>query len=334
MAAIIDLSKELLLIIVSHLSTADYGNLRRTCLAIEKLLFEDFAKHFFTTRQFMLTYPSLQALIAMSKHESLSLYLRKVIIGTNTIPMPGFMPLTDEQQKYARDQYEDQQHLINLGIDRSTLSEAFGRLTNCRQIEIRDYNSDTRYRDGTQWRSYGATEFASLSGVETEFSTFISGRVTDSEYSWIDHIFSAVLYAIVESRMHCESLMVTTRNVVLGAKAFKWPTVCRPELEVALREMKTFQLALRTLRTPYAHEEDTESLATLLSFMPELESLRVNFDSGFQNTPIFEAIQLGLGSSPLRCLEIGKVHLAETTLTGFVASFKQSLEKLILFKVC
>jgi hypothetical protein len=89
MAAIVDLSKELLLIIASHLSTADYGNLRRTCSAIEKLLFEDFAVHFFTTRQFMLTYPSLQALVDISKHESLAPYLRKVIIGTNSIPMPG-----------------------------------------------------------------------------------------------------------------------------------------------------------------------------------------------------------------------------------------------------
>lgn len=56
MAAIVDLLQELLLIIASHLGTADYGHLRRTCSAIEKTLFEDFAKHFFTTRQFMLIY--------------------------------------------------------------------------------------------------------------------------------------------------------------------------------------------------------------------------------------------------------------------------------------
>lgn len=338
MAGLVDLSKELLLIIASHLSTADYGRLRRTCSAIEKLLFEDFAKHFFTTRQFMLTHSSLQALIDMSKHESLAPYLRKIIIGTNVIPVPGSavtgFAIMDEQRRYARNQYEDQQHLINIGIDKSMLSEALGQLINCHQIEIRDYDSNTRYRDGTQWKSYGATDFAILSGVETVFNFPLHDGVSYSDYSWIDHVFSVVLYAVVESGMTCESLMVTTRHAVLGAKAFKWPTTSTSELEASMKEMKTFQLALQSLRSPYINDEDTASFSTLLSFMPELENLRLNFDGNFHNAPIFEAIQLGLGSASLHCLEIGKVHLAETTLTEFVASFDQSLEKLVLFKAC
>ena len=71
----------------------------------------------------------------------------------------------------------------------------------------------------------------------------------------------------------------------------------------------------------------------LLSFMPELENLHINFDSRYHDTPIFEAIQSGLASTPLQCLEIGKVHMTEATLTQLVASFEQSIEKLVLLKV-
>jgi hypothetical protein len=220
-----------------------------------------------------------------------------------------------------------------MALDRPMLSEAFGRLINCHQIEIRDYDSNTRYRDRTRWRSYGATDFANLSGIETEFSFNPDDNFPNSDHSWVDRVFSAVLYAVVESGMNCESLMVTTKDVVLGAKAFKWPTKYKSKLEVSMKQMKTFQLALRSLRTSYIDDEDVESFGTLLSFMPELENLRINFDGRFQNAPVFEAIKLGLASAPLHCLEIGKVHLAETTLTDFIASFEQSLEKLVLFKV-
>lgn len=79
--ALISFPLELLILVSSHLSTPDLGSLRRTCKHIERSLYETFAKEFFTKKQFMLTQPSLQALVDISNHHSLSKQLEHVIIG-------------------------------------------------------------------------------------------------------------------------------------------------------------------------------------------------------------------------------------------------------------
>jgi hypothetical protein len=170
------LPRELIIRITRYLSTNDFGSFRRSCSVIEQWTFEDFARAFFTVKQFMLTQPSLQALIDISQHEALGTQLKKLIIGTNAIPImvreddvDDDQAQTDQQKSYHMQEYRDQSYLTGTGGDIAMLAEAFRNLKNCSEVEIRDYNSKTRFRDGENacWTSYGATTFAIQAGVET-----------------------------------------------------------------------------------------------------------------------------------------------------------------------
>lgn len=68
---LLEIPPELLLRISSHVSTVDLGNLRRTCKQVEKCLFRDFAREFFTVRRFMVEQVSLQTLLNIANHETL-----------------------------------------------------------------------------------------------------------------------------------------------------------------------------------------------------------------------------------------------------------------------
>ena len=89
----------------------------------------------------MLTHKSLQALIDISKHVSLSKKLSHIIIATNVY---GEIPLRFKDEDAATcyiQGYEDQKTLLSTGIDREMLTEAFERLDNLSTIGIRDFNA-------------------------------------------------------------------------------------------------------------------------------------------------------------------------------------------------
>jgi hypothetical protein len=76
---LLGLPLEVLLNITVYLDTPSYGNLRRACTAMEKNTFESFAKEFFSTKQFMVTSFSLQALLDISQHPTLSKYVFAIL---------------------------------------------------------------------------------------------------------------------------------------------------------------------------------------------------------------------------------------------------------------
>jgi hypothetical protein len=107
---------------------------------MEKKTFADFAKSFFTTKQFMFTYTSLQALVDISQHKALSPHLKKLIFGTNAIPQPNEdlsfrLPnqsdsqRTDQQKQHHWNEYQDQACLAVLGAHATMLASAFVRVT-------------------------------------------------------------------------------------------------------------------------------------------------------------------------------------------------------------
>lgn len=72
---LLEIPPELLLRISSHVSTVDLGNLRRTCKQVEKRLFRDFAREFFTVRRFMVEQVSFETLLSIANHETLGPHL-------------------------------------------------------------------------------------------------------------------------------------------------------------------------------------------------------------------------------------------------------------------
>jgi len=94
MSVLLSLPLEILVEISSYLTTPDLGALRLTCKQVERSLWDWFSKEFFAKKQFMITQQSLQALVDISHHPSLSKILQHVIISTlvydeANLPAPG-----------------------------------------------------------------------------------------------------------------------------------------------------------------------------------------------------------------------------------------------------
>lgn len=83
MPSLTSLPVEVLAHISSFVSTQDFGALRLTCKHTENGLYRWFLDEFFTKKQFMLTPPSLQALLDISQHATFSKQLKHLIIATD-----------------------------------------------------------------------------------------------------------------------------------------------------------------------------------------------------------------------------------------------------------
>lgn len=69
------LPPELMLRVSSFLNTPELGHFRLSCKTVESNLFDSFAREFFTKRQFMIEQVSLEALVGIASHKTLSPYL-------------------------------------------------------------------------------------------------------------------------------------------------------------------------------------------------------------------------------------------------------------------
>lgn len=170
MATILSLPAELIISISSYLETKELGplyvqselcrissqstantNRRRSCKQLEKHLFENFAKEFFTKRQFMIEHASLRTLVEISKHPILSQRLVEVLISTDMFEYPQ-----DGDPQYSSED-TSRECLLRTGHARDMLAEAFSNLPNLRSVGLRDYTAAGRSREGPngRWRSYG-----------------------------------------------------------------------------------------------------------------------------------------------------------------------------------
>jgi len=75
-ADLLRLPPEIMLRISKHLNTHELACFRLTCKQVETNLFEDFAREFFTKRQFMLEEVSLNVLVGIANHKTLAPYLK------------------------------------------------------------------------------------------------------------------------------------------------------------------------------------------------------------------------------------------------------------------
>jgi len=147
MAQLLDLPPELLLRISSLLTTPELGRFRQSCKQIEKALFKDFAREFFTKRQFMLEHVSLEALVGIANHPTLSTFLSEVIFGLQQLPHdPHFR--SEESRRYREAGYMGRDLLLQTGLAHSMLVDAFSKLPNLKTVGLRDYDGAGRVRDG------------------------------------------------------------------------------------------------------------------------------------------------------------------------------------------
>ncbi|KAF1943929.1 hypothetical protein EJ02DRAFT_452963 [Clathrospora elynae] len=362
MASLLTIPLELLVVVSVHLPTSDLASLRLTCKQVEKSLYEWFSKEFFTKKQFMLTHASLQALIDISKNVSLAKKLTHVIIGTNVYDeIPLRFRDEDAATRYIQG-YEDQKTLLSTGIDREMLTEAFQRLENLDTVGIRDFNADSRLRDGknASWSSWGATTVYRETGIQLQFSNRGS-YTSEAGTRFVTRVFSSVLYALAKANCNPPKVEVLLRHSGLPDATFFLPDFVRPTIAPMLHNIKALllnvDLAMRYLHT---HSSGTSadphagrSLRRFLSFTPNLTHLRLNFEkhlvanneaflewlgqpapaatAGAQNTTFLDPAPVSL--QHLKQLEFGQLNVRPDILFAIATKFAPTLQDVSFWRM-
>ncbi|KAF2279989.1 uncharacterized protein EI97DRAFT_429746 [Westerdykella ornata] len=368
MANLTSIPLELLLKISSHLSTVDLGSLRRTCRTIERSLFDSFAKEFFSKRQFMLTRPSLQALVDISKHPNLSKELRHVIIGLEKYRgglQPTFDFPDDSAYKKYQDGFIDQTVFLDLGLARDFLSEAFKNLPNLETVGIRNYSARGRWREGPDalWRSYGAPT------VYQETGKNLPPDLGHNE-GWDLHrlALTNLVYAlgVASSKPPNLEIIFRGRDVYSPDNIFCFSRVLLDGMDATLKGFRSVILPPLYLRDPgwlpsrWTRLAEEPALVTFLARINNITHLRLNFHSRAMHERIAgllmwlalpapscesgtsgDSAQASLtnnvmrpvGFPHLKRLDLGMLRVRGDHILRVIAKFAPTLQELNLWKI-
>ncbi|KAI1133641.1 hypothetical protein F5Y10DRAFT_228248 [Nemania abortiva] len=302
MAGLLDVPLEMLLQITSYLTTSEYGNLRRTCKRLEVMLFGDFAKEFFSKRQFALTEFSIQALVDIAKSRlgpsltHLIIHLEHPYQERQSNPVPPPVPFSEIERKENCFLIECINHyqFITTGLDAEMLTDAVKHLPNLETIGMRDFNSKNRNRDNTEWHSYGCPtlmeniHFPSLSLPE-------KGHLKGRGPEYTSHVFLTILRAIGNAALSGSNLKITRFEVLLHTcilpdYSFRIPRHFEAVVSLALSRLTTLLLDGLTEQVLWSElmvrGDDGNAiiaagyfLSRFLARTPGLEHLRLNFQT-------------------------------------------------------
>ncbi|CAK7225304.1 hypothetical protein SBRCBS47491_005841 [Sporothrix bragantina] len=206
---------ELLLRITRHLNTTDLCAVRLTSRTLERALFHSFSHEFFRRKQFMLTDLSLQALIDIAQHPAFSQTLRHVSIGLEKFSLAPIQDFRTPEQAIAfQTGAAQQQSLFMTGRGVQLLATAFALLPNLETVDIRDFYSHTRYRDGAYvpWRSYGLQRTQESMDDVTSQTLLSAGQDT----AFPSQAFALVVAALAQANARPRNLEVMLRSRTHG----------------------------------------------------------------------------------------------------------------------
>jgi hypothetical protein len=346
-------------IIATYLSTKDLGSLRLTSKYFERTLFDTFAKEFFTKKQFMLTTPSLTALVDISKHAALSKFVKHVIIGLEQYgtQQHHYHQFRDPVQleKY-RAGWADQDFLMD-GCDREMLAEAFRNLPNLKTLGVRDYSAQGRAREGyARWHSWGAPTVLAETGVR------LTCNPPNASLDFPTKVYRTLLLALADANTTVPSVEVIMRNHKAGLSdfAFVLPALYDQKLVPVLEGLHTLLLTVNLF--PQYHSQvsvlhlgalgqpGVAQIATLpfhpQLFLPEfllraknLRHLRLNFQNRETQAPTELLRQLVQSTSTtllpnLVNLDFGMMTTSPELLLQVITKLAPSLRAVGFWKVC
>lgn len=274
---------EVLARITRHLTTPELCDMRTVCKLIEQRMHHTFSREFFRRKQFMISTPSLDALLAIVRHP-LGAGLKHIAIGTDMFGMDLHMRV---------DLNRDQDYLIRTGAYFETLATVFTELGDTLQtLDIRDFNSKTRYRDTdydkpippkgswrdnvAEWSSYGAVLARELTHGEPLPLKHFSN-------AFVASIFQNILRALAISRTTPPNLEIVVRADGLPDSAFFIPPALKDPLTPYLLNLKKLHLAVS-----FRYRGGDTCLRRFIAACPNVTWLRLNFQqSGEGETPAF-----------------------------------------------
>lgn len=236
------LPSDVLAQIAFWLTTPEYSALRGTCKLVESKTFDAWSAEFFTTKSFMVSTFSLDALVAISKNQRLSHALKHVIISDYAIPktlLYESRQATPSQETACRKAYLDQVWLFSTGEWISRVAEAITHFPNLDTIELQS-TDPPRFRDGPQavWRAYGAGTFATDTGYERKLFNFAD----------LSEMYQGVLVAIAQTG-------VTPRNFEVNVSfiddtVVRLPSNLQAKLEPFFNNLDKFHLPAGVANLP------------------------------------------------------------------------------------
>ncbi|KAK5652144.1 hypothetical protein OQA88_10786 [Cercophora sp. LCS_1] len=329
---------ELLIRIMATLKTKELGNVRLTCRRIERTLFNSFAHEFFRKKQFMAYTTSVQALVNISQHQALSQYLKHILVSTDNLQTPVYQLInsgfrTDEQLRQCRLAVADNDELWDTGALYNMLVEAFRNL-NPQIVDIRDFNSHTRRRDGGSWRSYGAR---TLEGLTNATLVGRSGAVPSRNSPTA--LFRVVLAALATAGARPKSIEINTRGH-WGIADEGFMVLNRvPSLVPVLESLETLHLVLspgigvtqgtQPLGEPFIYN--------FLASCPNIKWLRLNFDWIVSEGPLLSWLsrQDSIRFDKLERIDLGGVkgNTRPQTLLSIISKHSSTLQTVSLRRV-
>ncbi|OIW30111.1 hypothetical protein CONLIGDRAFT_702603 [Coniochaeta ligniaria NRRL 30616] len=295
--------------IASYLSTADICALRLTCKAANHRLTDFFLRRFFRTKQFWIDEPSLQALIDMSAHPTISRELKHVALGSDhyhlcTSPL-GTLAMSGAQIQQLRLRVASHQHLQRTGTSIAMLTKAFANLPNLETLSIRDFDNSIRstalrktthtlWSDVEAFDSYGTKAASRATGhpIVTDWIKACTLNMSDDVNS-IGDLFTTALVALAGAGARPSAIEVIIRDGRrwgLRDKAFYIPVYLQPSVKPMLYKLTKLHLDIALGREiPCAIHTtlyrlgpgplNTSSLLqNFLCLTPRLTWLRLGFD--------------------------------------------------------
>jgi hypothetical protein len=346
-SAFASLPLELIEKITRKLPTRDIVSLRQTCSLVEHKMRYCFAVDFMSKKQFMVSTHSLNALQEIARDETFSSTLRHLIIGTDQFDGSKAHMVADDVRGDFLDCWADQANILVTGQWRAQLTEALKSLPNLATIDIRDFNSKTRYRDGPEavFRSLGSTRLADKfgDGTSSAFTAYISSHMHNNMVQIQDIVFQNTLLAMAESGTNCKSIEVITRHCGLQQSAFTVTPATLPVIEKLEKlhiVMDTRQAGLMAFRP----------LKTLLAAAKNLKSLRINMNGSpprnyhhtyagdLEDWISGKTADTGEGAIPcptfkLERLELGIMDIHLDSANALFDRFAPTLKNAVLWKV-
>jgi hypothetical protein len=136
--------------IASFLSASDICALRLTCKTMHDLLEDFFLHKFFRSKQFLMHGYSLQALVDMSAHPTISPAMKHVFLGTHRLYVPNrnvpqTRTFTSAQIHHIHGYLAIQTYLQHTAAELAMLIKAFLGLKNLETFSIRDFDKSDEY---------------------------------------------------------------------------------------------------------------------------------------------------------------------------------------------
>ncbi|CAK7271364.1 hypothetical protein SEPCBS119000_004567 [Sporothrix epigloea] len=220
---------ELLLRITNHLTTTELCAVRLCSRSLESALRHFFLLEFFQRKQFMLTDFSLQTLLAIARHPVMSQSLRHVSFGVEEFCDPDRCAQSIEQALIFDKAVAQQKTLLTNGRGLQLLTTAFSLLHNLETVQLRDFPSRTRYRDGPSaaWTSYGFRSMREQLGKNAHYQL---ANTRNPDFS--SRAFALIMAALAQANARPPNIKVLIHTKVAGLKDFAFDLTPMPCLNL------------------------------------------------------------------------------------------------------